>query len=421
MDVANNSPSASDALVARDAENFFHQQGSSPCIAGLKHAAGCWIEDLDGRRYIDLHGNTTHHLGHAHPELVAALKAQLDTLTFSPRRFTNEPATMLAERLVGQWPGGKGRVLFATGGSDAIEIAMKLARVATGRSATISLEGSYHGHGFGAFGLSRAAPDARLGSFLPDRRHIRSYWGEAGADGMLEDLGKALHETFGGVAAVIAEPIRSNCHVPPDHLWPQVRRLCDAAGAKLIFDEIPSGLGKTGRFFAFEHFAVVPDIVVLGKALGGGIMPIAAVLADARLDIAPDLSLGHYTHEKNPMTTRAALTTIDIILRDDLGGRAALLETLVRARVAELAATESALIGVRGKGLLLALEIDRAQIGAGDDGLVQALFEQGISTTLKGRAAIGFSPPLTISDQEIDTALLGIARALAQVRLQRTR
>jgi len=415
MDITNSDHSAAEALVARDAASFFHQEGSSPCIGGLKHASGCWIEDLDGRRYIDLHGNTAHHLGHAHPELVAALKTQLDTLTFSPRRYTNDPATMLAERLGAQWPGGKAKMLFATGGSDAIEIAVKLARVATGRSATASLEGSYHGHGFGAFGLSRAHPDQRLGTFLPDRLHIRPYWGEGGADATLDDLGKVLKNTTGGIAAVIAEPIRSNCHVPPDHLWPEVRRLCDAAGAKLIFDEIPSGLGKTGRFFAFEHFAVIPDIVVLGKALGGGIMPIAAVLADARLDVAPELSLGHYTHEKNPVTTRAALTTIDIILRDDLPQRAARLEAVVRARVAELSSTEPAIVGVRGKGLLLALEIDRAKLSAGEADIIRTLMHHGISTTLKGTEAIGFSPPLTIADEDLETSLSRIRNAFREL------
>ena len=133
--------SASAELVARDAKVFFHQHGSSPCLAGLKSVSGSWIEDLDGRRYLDLHGNTTHHIGHANPELIAALKAQLDVLTFSPRRYANEPATALAELLTAQWPGGAAKVLFTTGGSDAIEVAIKLARVATGRRATAASAG----------------------------------------------------------------------------------------------------------------------------------------------------------------------------------------------------------------------------------------------------------------------------------------
>lgn len=408
--------SASDDLVRRDAEVFFHQDGSSPCLAGLGRVSGSWIEDLDGRRFIDLHGNTTHHIGHANPELIAALKAQLDELTFSPRRYTNAPATALAELLVAQWPAGRAKALFTTGGSDAIEVAVKLARVASGRSATISVEGSYHGHGFGAYGLSRATPDPRLGGFLPDRVHVRSYW-KHGAEAMLADIERALSTTPGGVAALIAEPIRSNCHVPPLDLWPEVRRLCTEAGTALIFDEIPSGLGKTGKFFAFEHFAAQPDMVVLGKALGGGQLPIAAVLADARFDVAPELSLGHYTHEKNPLTTRAALTTVSIILRDDLPSRAARLEQVVRARVTELALTYPGLRSVRGRGLLLALELDFAVLhNFTEETLLAALFAAGISTTTKGNDAIGFSPPLTVSEQEIETALDGISRALGAGR-----
>lgn len=400
-------------LVRRDAEAFFHQEGSSPCLAGLRVVSGSWLEDLDGRRYLDLHGNTSHHIGHANPELIAALKAQLDDLTFSPRRYTNEPATALAELLTAQWPTGRAKVLFTTGGSDAIEVAMKLARVATGRSATISLEGSYHGHGFGAFGLSQADPDARLGSLLPDRVHVRPYW-KHGIDAMLEDIERAVRTTPGGVAALIAEPIRSNCHVPPPELWPEVRRLCTAAGTALIFDEIPSGLGKTGKFFAFEHFGVQPDLVVLGKALGGGQLPIAAVLADARFDVAPELSLGHYTHEKNPLTTRAALTTVSIILRDNLALRAAELEQVVRNRVARMASNSPWLRSVRGKGLLLAIELDRMALrDVGENRLLDALFEAGVSTTTKGNDAIGFSPPLTITDLEIHLALDSIGRALA--------
>lgn len=399
-------------LVERDAAVFFHQDGSSPCIAGLRSVGGVWIEDLDGRRYIDLHGNTAHHIGHANPELVAELKAQLDVLTFSPRRYANAPATELAELLTAQWPDGDAKLLLTTGGSDAIEVAMKLARVATGRSATISIEGSYHGHGFGAYGLSRARPDARLGSFLPDRVHVRSYW-KHGAQAMLADIEQALAQTPGGVAALIAEPIRSNCHVPPTELWPEVRRLCDRHGTALVFDEIPSGLGKTGRFFAFEHFGIRPDMVVLGKALGGGVLPVAAVVADVRFDIAPELSLGHYTHEKNPLTTRAALTTVSIILRDRLHERAAQMEDFVRNRVAELALDTSALRGVRGKGLLLAIELDLQRLGApNEQHLLSALWASGISTTTKGDDAIGFSPPMTISAEEIDAALAKIAGAL---------
>ncbi|MEP9373590.1 aminotransferase class III-fold pyridoxal phosphate-dependent enzyme [Mesorhizobium sp. KR1-2] len=409
-------------LVDRDAAAFFHQEGSSPCISALRAAEGMWLEDVDGRRFIDLHGNTVHHIGHRHPEVVAALKRQLETLPFSPRRFTNEPAVALAEKLLARWPGAPARVLFATGGSDAIEIALKLARVATGRHETISLEGCYHGHGFGAFGLSEARPDARLGPLLPGRWHATPYWApERGPERMLEDMRHAFAQSDGGITAVIAEPIRSNCHVPPAGLWQEVRRLCDEHGALLIFDEIPSGLGKTGRFFAFEHVGVVPDAVVMGKSLGGGILPIAAVIADARLNVAPELDLGHYTHEKNSLTALAALTTIEIIERDGLVERAAELETRIIARIAELARQTPTIIGVRGRGLLLAVEFDPAACGmtAGPEftaRLVSACMAGGLSTTAKGPASMGFSLPMTVTDTELDLVFEKLERAAGVVQ-----
>ena len=403
-------------LVARDAAAFFHQNGSSPCVSALHGVDGVWLEDEDGRRLLDLHGNTAHHIGYAHPELIAALKEQLDTLPFSPRRFTNEPAVALAEKLLSKWPGPPARVLFATGGSDAIEIALKLARVATGKHETISVEGSYHGHGFGAFGLSCSAPDPRLGPFLPGRHHVTPYWHpDDGAGRMVEGVQRAL-EASPQIGAMVAEPIRSNCHVPPPWLWPAIRQLCDQHGVLLIFDEIPSGLGKTGRFFAFEHVGATPDAVVLGKALGGGILPIAAVIADTRLNLAPELSLGHYTHEKNPMTTRAALTTIAIIERDGLVERAASLEGEIRSRLARMRQDIPLIDHLRGKGLLLAVGLDPDRVrknGLPIAAVIDLLRDRGLSATAKDPSSFGFSPPLTISDAELDWALARLAEAMA--------
>ncbi len=405
-------------ITSRDAAAFFHQKGSSPCLAALRAVAGIWLEDENGQRFVDLHGNTAHHIGYGHPELIAAVKRQLDELPFSPRRFTNEPAVALAEKLLSKWPGAPARVLFATGGSDAIEIALKLARVATGRHETISLEDSYHGHGFGAFGLSRTRTDPRLGPFLPGRHHVTPYWHhDRGAELMLDDVRRAFAASS-GIGAVIAEPIRSNCHVPPPWLWPEIRGLCDRHGALLIFDEIPSGLGKTGRFFAFEHVGAVPDAVVLGKALGGGLVPIAALIADARLDVAPELDLGHYTHEKNPVTARAALTTIDIIERHGLVARAARLEEHIRSRMAGMAGQNALIDHVRGKGLMLAIGFNPGLVGSGDgmiaiERVLSVLHANGLSATAKDASAIGFSPPMTVSDQELDHAMQCFREAMS--------
>jgi 4-aminobutyrate aminotransferase len=392
------------SLVARDAAAFFRQRGSTPCLSALRHVGGSWIEDVDGRRMLDFHGNTVHHIGHAHPRLIAALKDQLETLPFCPRRYTNEQAVLLAETLLSHWPGPPARVLFATGGSDAIEIALKLARVATRRHETISIEGSYHGDGFAALGLATARHDARLGPLLPGRHHVTPYWVDAGR--MIAET--RSHLAGGTIAAMVAEPMRSSCHVPPVGLWPEIRRLCSEAGAKLIFDEIPSGLGKTGRFFAFEHFGAVPDAVVLGKALGGGVVPIAAVIADAAMDVAPELALGHYTHEKNPLTSRAALETLRIIADEGLVARAGVMGERMVAHVERHTGLRP-----RGLGLLRVLPLPEAWQGAAED-FVEAAREEGLSATAKGASGFGLSPPMTVSDAELAYAATALARALGR-------
>lgn len=387
-------------LVARDATVFYHQHGSSPCIGALRTARGLWIEDMDGRRYIDLHGNSCHHLGHAHPRIIAALKDQLDELAFSPRRFANAPATELAERLTGRFRNGRSRLLLLPGGSEAIETAIRLARIATGRSGIIALEGSYHGHGMGSLGLSGRGLDPRLGSQLTDIHHIAPYWDLAGggAEAMLADLAACFDQNRGRIACLVAEPMRSNAHVPPPDLWPRCAEMCTEQGIKLIFDEIPSGLGKTGRFFAHEHFGVTPDIVVLGKALGGGVLPLAAVIGDESLNLAPELAVGHYTHEKNPLLARAALATLDVIEDGDLAAaamdRGRQLERLLDGREAG-----GRRLALRGLGLLRALSFDGAP--AGEAVLEQLAREAGLSATAKDDRSIGVSLPLISSDEEI--------------------
>jgi len=137
-------------LLARDADAFLHQSLSSPCVSTIARAEGIWIEDTAGRRYTDFHGNSVHHIGYGHPRLLAAIKAQLDSLSFSPRRFTNEVSVELAETLAALAPGDLSKVLFTTGGSDAVEVALRIARAATGRFKTLSFWDAFHGAGFGA-------------------------------------------------------------------------------------------------------------------------------------------------------------------------------------------------------------------------------------------------------------------------------
>ena len=213
-------------LLDRDAKAFLHQSLSSPCVSTIKSAEGIWIEDLDGNRYMDFHGNSVHHIGYGHPKLKQAIKDQLDDLSFSPRRFTNEPAVQLAEKLAAIAPGKLNKTLFTTGGSDANEVALKIARAATGRFKTISFWDSFHGVGFGAASVGGEATFRShiAGPLLPGTEHVAPFacyrcpYNHAGPDvcGLAcAEMVKYVLEREGDVAAVIAEPMRAVPYVPP--------------------------------------------------------------------------------------------------------------------------------------------------------------------------------------------------------------
>lgn len=408
-------------LLVRDSAAFLHQSLSSPCAATIAKAEGIWIEDHDGRRFMDFHGNSVHHIGYGHPRLVAAIKAQLDDLCFSPRRFTNEPAVALAEKLADIAPDGLSKVLFTTGGSDANEVALKIARAATGRFKTVSFWDAFHGAGFGASSVGGEATFRShiTGPLLPGAEHVAPFacyrcpYNHTGPDVCGLACAKMVEyvlEREGDVAAVIAEPMRAVPYVPPPGFWQQVRQACNRHGTLLIFDEIPTGLGKTGRFFAFEHDDVTPDIVVLGKALGGGILPIAATIAHRDLDVCGEFAIGHYTHEKNPVTARAALTTLEIIEDENLVEKSAALGRHAMERLSGLQEKSSIVGDFRGRGLMFGIEIvsDRDTRTHGNklaEKIYYRCLDAGLSFKISQGCVLTLSPPLTISREDLDKAL----------------
>ncbi len=418
-------------LLERDSAAFLHQSLSSPCAATIAKAEGIWIEDLDGRRFMDFHGNSVHHIGYGHPRLVAAIKAQLDDLCFSPRRFTNEPAVELAEKLADIAPDGLSKVLFTTGGSDANEVALKIARAATGRFKTVSFWDAFHGAGFGASSVGGEATFRShiTGPLLPGAEHVAPFacyhcpYNHTGPDVCGLACAKMVEyvlEREGDVAAVIAEPMRAVPYVPPPGFWQQVRQACNKHGTLLIFDEIPTGLGKTGRFFAFEHDDVTPDIVVLGKALGGGILPIAATIAHRDLDVCGEFAIGHYTHEKNPVTARAALTTLEIIEDENLVEKSAALGRHAVERLSGLLEKSSIVGDIRGRGLMFGVEIvsDRDTRAQGNE-LAEKIYyrclDAGLSFKISQGCVLTLSPPLTISREDLDKALTIVEESILGV------
>ena len=414
-------------LLDEDSRYFLHQVASTPCLSAVSKAEGIWIEDMTGRRYMDFHGNNVHHIGYGHPRMIEAIKRQLDDLPFSPRRFTDEPAVAAARKLAEIAPGNLGKVLFSPSGSDAIDMALKLARAATGRFKTVSFWDSFHGAGFGAMSVG-GEPEFRsgpAGPLLPGTEHVAPYtcyrcpYGYQDIDGKPDlDACKMTCATFidyvlekeGDVAAVVAEPVRAVPYIPPPGFWKSVRKACDRHGTLLIFDEIPNGLGKTGRMFASEHDGVVPDILVLGKALGGAVVPVAAMITRPELDILGERALGHYTHEKNPVTCRAALTTIEIIEDEGLVENARVVGAHALDRLHDMAARHPLIGDVRGLGLLLGVEmvLDReAKTPATDaaDAVMYSALDKGLNFKVSMGNILAMAPPLIIGRDEMDRAL----------------
>ncbi|MGI9438034.1 MAG: (R)-1-hydroxy-2-aminoethylphosphonate ammonia-lyase [Geminicoccaceae bacterium] len=422
--------------LREDARYFLRQSVSTPCLSAIAKAEGAYIEDSEGRRYLDFHGNNVHHIGYGHPRLKWAIAEQMDDLPFAPRRFACDPATALAKKLVEIAPGDLSKVLFTTGGSDAVEVALKLARPATGRHKTISFWDAFHGAGFGAasVGGEQLFRSYIAGPLLSGTEHVAPFacyrcpYGYPDQDGEPKlDLCKITCANFvryvlekeGDVAAVIAEPARAVPYLPPPGFWSSVRRACNDHGALLIFDEIPTGLGKTGRMFACEHDDVAPDILVMGKALGGGILPIAAVLARADLDVADRYALGHYTHEKNPVTACAGLTTIEIIEDERLVENAAALGARALERMNQMRIDHPTIGDVRGRGLLLGIELvqDRDSKEPAND-LAEEVFyrclDKGLSFKITMGNTLTFTPPLILTAEEMDTALRIVDESLRE-------
>ncbi|PSC03620.1 aspartate aminotransferase family protein [Alsobacter soli] len=415
------------ALLRRDSAAFLHQSVSTPCLTAIAKAEGIWLEDLSGRRFMDFHGNSAHTVGYGHPRVKQAIAEQLEKLSFSPRRFTCERSVELAETLGRITPGTLSKVLFTTGGSDAVEVAIKLARAATGRFKTLSFWDAFHGAGFGASAvggeaLFRAGPH---GPMMPGTEHVAPFacyrcpygWPERDGKPLLDQcrlscasMVRYVLEREGDVAAVIAEPMRATPVPPPPGYWQAVRDACDATGTLLIFDEIPTGLGRTGRMFSCEHDGVVPDILVIGKGLGGGVLPIAAVVARPELDVGADWAFGHYTHEKNPVTAAAALATIAVIEDEGLVDRAARLGAIALDRLEALKARCPAVGDVRGRGLMIGVELveDRAAKRPAKALAERTLYEalaRGLSFKTTFGNTLTLAPPLVITEPELMQAL----------------
>ena len=424
---------AESRIIERDGAAFFRQANATPPLLSIARAGGAWLQDESGRSYLDLYGNNCHHIGYGHPAVLAAAREQLDRVCFVPRGLTSEQPVALAESLQRHYPFAGSKVFLVPGGSEAVELALTLAKVHTGRYKTVSFWDAYHGRSAGALSAGGAPRDrsARIGPLMPGALHVPPfYWFartaqplpmslQLSADRSLDAL-RALFECEPDIAAVLAEPIRNGPYVPPAGYWQAVRELCTAHGTALIFDEIPMGLGKTGSLFNSERVGVRPDITLIGKALGAAIVPLAAVIADQSFDDAPELNLGYYTHERNPYAAAIGQATLEVIVGERLPGRAKRLESLIGQRLAVLAQRHPLIAAFRCIGAHCCLDlVDPADAIAPPDAarrLQYALLERGVLAMPPKGGTLGLSAPLNLTDDELARAFEALDDALTALQ-----
>jgi 4-aminobutyrate aminotransferase len=420
---------ATRVMLDADSDVFLHQSLSSPCLNVLTGCEGVYLKDAQGRKILDFHGNNVHQVGFGHPRVVEAVARQMQKMSFCTRRYTNEVSIQLAQKLVSLAPGDLNRVLFAPGGTSAIGMALKLARAATGRHKTISMWDSFHGASLDAISIGgESIFRSGIGPLLPgcehvpppDHKHCPFRCGAA-CNLSCADYVEYVLEKEGDVAAVVAETVRSTPFIPPADYWTNIRRACDKHGALLILDEIPHCLGRTGRMFTFEHYGIVPDMVVIGKGLGGGIFPLAALIAREGLNQAmPEKALGHYTHEKNPVACAAALAAIEVIESEGLLENAIRQGSRAMGRMKSMASTHPMIGDVRGRGLLMGMELLRAKANGERaiqeaEAVMYACLERGLNFKITMGNILTLTPPLTISDAEMDQALDILEESLTEV------
>lgn len=377
----------------------------APIPVVITRGEGVWLTDDRGRRHLDMmSAYSAVSLGHAHPAILAAMTRQASRIAVTSRAFHADTLAPFLECLTAR--AGLPAALPMNTGAEAVETAIKAARrwgyrrrgIAPGRAEIIVADGNFHGRTTTIAGFS-GEPDykADFGPFTPG--FVTVPFGDA-------EAARAAIGPF--TAAILVEPIQGEAGiiVPPAGYLRALRSICDEAGILLIFDEIQSGLGRTGRWFAFEHEDALPDGLILGKALGGGVYPVSAFLATR--DVMDQFEPGSHgsTFGGNALAAAIGLAALQTIEREGLVERSARLGALLMARLEALGSP--AIREIRGRGLWIGVEIDPAVASA--RALCEALAAEGVLTKDTHGTVLRFAPPLTITEAEIDWAMERIAR-----------
>ncbi|HHY0607691.1 TPA: aspartate aminotransferase family protein [Vibrio parahaemolyticus] len=417
------------ALLKRDSEVFLHQAMSTPCLDTLEAAEGIYIRDATGKKYMDFHGNNVHQLGYGHPHVINRVQEQIAKLPFSPRRFTNETAIECAEKLTQICGGELNRVLFAPGGTSAVGMALKLARHITGNYKVVSLWDSFHGASLDAISVGGEACFRQgMGPLMAGVERIPpaiSYRGAFpiadGSDVHYADYLEYVIEKEGGVGAFIAEAVRNtDVQVPSKAYWKRIREICDKHNVMLIIDDIPNGMGRSGEWFTYQAYDIEPDILCIGKGLGGGLVPIAAMVTKDKYNTAEQISMGHYTHEKSPIGCAAALATMEAIEQDGLLDKVKADSQFMREKLLEMKAKYPVIGDVRGIGMLWGIELvtdheSKARAYDEAEAVLYQCLNNGVSFKVSQGNVIQLSPPLIITREQLTEALAIFEEAIAKV------
>ncbi|WP_418103615.1 aspartate aminotransferase family protein [Vibrio harveyi] len=417
------------ALLKRDSEVFLHQAMSTPCLDTLEGAEGIYIQDATGKKYMDFHGNNVHQLGYGHPHVIKRVQEQIAKLPFSPRRFTNETAIECAEKLTQICGSELNRVLFAPGGTSAVGMALKLARHITGNYKVVSLWDSFHGASLDAISVGGEACFRQgMGPLMAGVERIPpaiSYRGAFpvadGSDVHYADYLEYVIEKEGGVGAFIAEAVRNtDVQVPSKAYWKRIREICDKHNVMLIIDDIPNGMGRSGEWFTYQAYDIEPDMLCIGKGLGGGLVPIAAMVTKDKYNTAEQISMGHYTHEKSPIGCAAALATMEAIEQDGLLDKAKADSQFMREKLLEMKAKYPVIGDVRGIGMLWGIELvtdheSKARAYDEAEAVLYQCLNNGLSFKVSQGNVIQLSPPLIITREQLTEALAIFEEAIAKV------
>lgn len=414
----------STAAIASEAAYAAHNYHPLPVV--FSRAQGCDVWDPEGKHYLDfLSAYSAVNQGHCHPELVKALVAQASRLTLSSRAFYNDVFPRFAETVTKML--GFEMVLPMNTGAEAVETAVKIARkwgykvkgIPENKALVFSVEENFHGRTFAAITMS-TDPESRdnYGPYLPNIGSVCPSTKVPIRYNNVSDLEKALEAHGKETAAFLVEPIQGEAGivVPDDDYLKQVRALCDKHNVLLICDEIQTGIARTGKMLCHEWSGIKPDLVLLGKAISGGMYPVSAVLG--RKDVMLTIEPGTHgsTYGGNPLGSAVAIRALEIVQEENLVQRAQTLGEMFRQGLRDIQSKNGMITAVRGKGLLNAIVIDESKTnGHSAWDLCMLMKEKGLLAKPTHQNIIRLAPPLVISEEQIHTALRIIAEAIDEL------